>query len=77
MVASESMAPREKQFNFRLSEEEDARLQAVMKHHGLDASNVVRMLVKREFDKIHPSRPLGPNVNDPMNKADANKKPKR
>ncbi len=36
MVVSEAMAPREKQFNFRLSEEEDARLQTLMMRIGLD-----------------------------------------
>jgi len=53
------MAPRERQFNFRLSDEEYARLETLMDHYGLDASNVVRTLIKRDFDRIKKEGRLG------------------
>lgn len=43
---------REKMFNMRLSAEEAERLDRVAKHYGLNVSGVVRMLVKREDDRL-------------------------
>jgi hypothetical protein len=47
---------REKQLNFRLSEEEASRLQALCAANGIGASAVVRMLIKREYDREESAR---------------------
>lgn len=49
---------REKLFTMRMSQEEGNRLDAVAAHYGLNAAGVLRMLVKREFDTIHPQQGL-------------------
>lgn len=41
---------REKLFKMRMSEEESARLDAVRKHYGLNASGAIRMLIKEKYD---------------------------
>lgn len=43
---------RAKTFNIRFSEEESERLDAVAEHYALTAAGVIRMLVKREADRI-------------------------
>jgi hypothetical protein len=43
---------RERQLNIRLSEEEADRLERVAEHYGLNVPSLIRMLVKREDDKI-------------------------
>lgn len=43
---------REKQLNIRFSPEESARLEAVANHYGLNGAGTIRMLLKREHDKI-------------------------
>ncbi|MFO0658888.1 MAG: hypothetical protein U0165_03505 [Polyangiaceae bacterium] len=45
-------AMREKMFNMRLSVEEAERLERVAKHYGLNGSGVIRMLIKREADRL-------------------------
>ena len=47
---------REKLFNMRMSEEEWARLERVCAHLGVNAAGVIRMLVKREDDKLSSGR---------------------
>ncbi len=47
---------REKLFTMRMSQEEGNRLDAVAAHYGLNAAGVLRMLVKREFDIVHPQQ---------------------
>lgn len=43
---------RRRLFNFRASEEEVDRLRVLAKHYGLNVSQVVRMLAKREADRL-------------------------
>ena len=43
---------RERMFTMRLSEEESLRLDRVAAHYGVNAANLVRMLLKREDDAI-------------------------
>ncbi|MBI2394992.1 MAG: hypothetical protein HYV09_35810 [Deltaproteobacteria bacterium] len=43
---------REKQINIRLSEEEAARLDFLTNHHGINPSALLRMLMKREEDRV-------------------------
>jgi hypothetical protein len=38
----------------RISAEESARLDAVSTHYGLDASNTIRLIIKRESDALLP-----------------------
>jgi hypothetical protein len=52
MLEAELMAPREKQINLRLSDDELARLQEVAAERGLDASNTIRQLLKQEHDRL-------------------------
>jgi hypothetical protein len=39
---------RERQFNMRLSDDEVRRLDALADHYGVNAANLVRMLLRRE-----------------------------
>jgi len=43
---------RERIFNLRISAEEQARLERVAAHYGLNAAGVIRFLLKREDDLI-------------------------
>ena len=43
---------RDLQVNLRLSGEERSRLDALALYYRLSVSDVIRMLVKRDFDKI-------------------------
>ncbi len=43
---------RDRQFNMRLSEDEMRRLDAIAAHFGINAANVLRMLLKREADAL-------------------------
>ncbi len=43
---------RDRQFNMRLSEDELRRLDAIATHYGINAANVLRMLIKREADAL-------------------------
>lgn len=43
---------REKQLNLRVSAEELARLELVAEHYGLNIAATIRMLAKREADRI-------------------------
>lgn len=43
---------RKKQFNIRLSQEEETRLNRVSAHWGVSPTSVLRMLLKREDDAI-------------------------
>lgn len=43
---------RDLQFNMRLSEDEMRRLDAVAAHHGVNAANLLRMLLKHEADRL-------------------------
>lgn len=42
-----------KLLNFRVSEAEDARFKRVAKHYGVKVSDVLRLLVKLEDDRLH------------------------
>jgi hypothetical protein len=62
-MSQAAQAMREKLFTMRMSEEEASRLEAVAAHYALNAAGVIRMLVKREFDRVgaeaapQPARP--------------------
>lgn len=43
---------REKLFTMRMSADENARLEAVATHYGLNGAGVIRMLLKREHESI-------------------------
>jgi hypothetical protein len=43
---------RERMFTMRLSEQESLRLDQVADHYGLNAANLIRMLLKREADGV-------------------------
>ncbi len=43
---------RDRQFNMRLSADEAHRLDALAGHYGLNAANLLRMLLKKEADAI-------------------------
>lgn len=43
---------RDRLFNMRMSVDEFDRLDALVRHYGIPASNVVRMLLKREADAL-------------------------
>ena len=47
---------RAKQLNIRMNTVEAARLYGLTYHYGLSSSDVVRMLVKRDYDKLKPLR---------------------
>jgi antitoxin component of RelBE/YafQ-DinJ toxin-antitoxin module len=49
--------PRDRLFTMRLNAEENARLDTVAKHYGLSASEVLRMILKREADDMREPRP--------------------
>ena len=46
------MTGRTQQKNIRLNEEEWKRLAELAEHFGLDVSSTIRMLVKKEHDRI-------------------------
>lgn len=48
----------------RLSEVESQRLDLVAKHYGLNAAGVIRMLLKREEDRVRTSE-IGHAATDP------------
>lgn len=48
---------REKQFNFRLSVEELHRIEWLVDDYGITASDVVRMLIKQDFDRRSALKP--------------------
>ena len=52
MVTPDASVNREKVINFRLSADEAQQLQEVAAHRGLDTSSVLRMLVKKEHDRM-------------------------
>jgi antitoxin component of RelBE/YafQ-DinJ toxin-antitoxin module len=43
---------REKQINFRVSEEEAARFDRVASHYGIALAAMLRMLVKEKYDAL-------------------------
>lgn len=43
---------RDKQFNMRLSADEVHRLDGLAAHYGLNAANLLRMLLKKEADTL-------------------------
>jgi len=45
---------KDKTFGVRLSPEDIERLRAVAAHYSVPAGTLLRMLVKREFDKLPP-----------------------
>jgi predicted DNA-binding protein len=51
---------REKLFNMRMSEDEQARLEALASHYALNAAGVIRMLIKREADRLVEAARLKP-----------------
>jgi hypothetical protein len=55
---------REKQINFRVSDEEAARFDLVAEHYGLAVSASIRMLVKREAEQIGDARATKPAQQD-------------
>lgn len=57
MVVSGSMG-REKTFNIRFSDEEWARLEYLAAHYGLNATAVIRMLMKKEEDAVRSKVPM-------------------
>ena len=48
----DSKESREHMVTLRLSDAEYERIVALGKHHGLDRSGILRMLVKHAFDKM-------------------------
>lgn len=61
MVLNDEMA-RERLFTMRFGSEESERLDRVAKHYGLNASGVIRMLLKREDDAIGKPAVAPPSV---------------
>ncbi len=49
---TEDVMIRERQLGIRLTPEESARLERVAKHYGVTRADLLRMLVKREDDRI-------------------------
>jgi len=47
-----SGGPREKQINFRVTPEEDARFLRLAQHYGIPVAAMLRMLVKRDADLL-------------------------
>ena len=45
---------RERQVLLRLNDEESERLGALVRHYGLNAPNVLRLLIKKESDALPP-----------------------
>jgi antitoxin component of RelBE/YafQ-DinJ toxin-antitoxin module len=60
---------RDKQINFRVSEEEAARFDLVAEHYGLAVSAAIRMLVKREAERLTGARVTVPNEEELYAKA--------
>lgn len=51
-MAQDVAMMREKQFNIRFSEEESARLEELTQHYSLNGAAVVRMLLKKDYDRV-------------------------
>lgn len=47
---------REFTFNIRMSERERAQLGGIAQHYGLNACGTIRMLIKREADRLRTER---------------------
>lgn len=43
---------KDRQWHMRIAAEDEARLEALVKHHEMTAAQVVRMLIKREAESI-------------------------
>ncbi len=52
MSARKKRAPRSKQVNIRLNDVEADRLDGLKTFHGVSASDVLRMIVKAEYDRV-------------------------
>lgn len=53
---------REKMFNIRLNDEEFDRVKRLAEHHGLSRTDLIRMIVKREFQEISRKPRLPPLI---------------
>lgn len=51
---------RETQLNVRLSDEERERLERVASHYGLSGPNVLRMLLKRDAERLERDGAIAP-----------------
>ncbi len=54
------MSARERMVRLRLSAEENALLEAVAAHYGLNVSSTIRMLVKRDGMELGVDVPVSP-----------------
>lgn len=52
---------RQRIFNMRLSDEEGARLDKLASHYGINAAELIRMLLKREEKTVDGAAPAGSN----------------
>lgn len=51
---------RQRMFNMRLSNEEGARLDKIADHYGINAAELIRMLLKREENVLSAAPPAPP-----------------
>lgn len=51
---------KDKLFNVRLDADDKERLEVLSKHYALPAANVIRMLIKRDFDAVGGRVPVDP-----------------
>ena len=49
---SKAPPPRDRQIHLLASAEDVARLEALAEHHEMNASQVIRMLIKREAERV-------------------------
>jgi antitoxin component of RelBE/YafQ-DinJ toxin-antitoxin module len=59
---------RETQLNVRLSDEERERLERVAAHYGLSGPNVLRMLLKRDAERLERDGVIPPAAKAPRGK---------
>ena len=52
---------RQRIFNMRLSDEEGARLDKIADHYGINAAELIRMLLKREEKAVEAAAPVSVN----------------
>lgn len=71
MNAYKDRGPRTRQVNLRVNQAEEARLRELSEHYGVHPSEVLRMLVKREHDKLATrlTKPLDPSTAQTIAKA--------
>lgn len=48
---------RERTFHIRVSEEEWAKIVRLADHYALTVAALIRMLIKRELDRVFPDKP--------------------